>query len=148
MHLSRVAVEDTTIPYTSWSMSGCQADAETHILSVKKGSTVVLDLPAAGNNPAYWPDPEVFNPGRFIGNDGAKNKAQHLGWAGGQRVCIGKRFGEIEMCAILARLVKTYRFAPVPWAGETPAETERRILKGKGHVTLTPGTFELELTRR
>ena len=55
-------------------------------------------------DPRWWPDPETFDPNRFIG-DAAKDRPRsaYLPFGGGPRVCIGNHFAMMEAKLLLAQ---------------------------------------------
>ena len=57
-----------------------------------------------------YPDPEAFVPDRFASDDVAKlPKGAYVPFGGGTRICVGKRFGELEIKAIAIRLLQRFR---------------------------------------
>ncbi len=84
-----------------------------------------------------WDNPNAFDPNRFTPE---KNKARdrfaYLPFGGGQRICIGMKFAMMEAVAILATLMRHYKFTK---AG--PAPTPQMVLtvrpKGGVHVGMT-----------
>ena len=141
----RIAFEDTTIPYTTWTEDG---QITHHVHHIRKGDHVALDLAAFGGNPVHWPNPEVFDPSRFLGEQGAKNRALHGSWSGGVRGCLGKRFSEVEMVSILATLCQRFKFEPVRLEGETGEMMRERVTRGTNLLTLTPDKWSLKCVKR
>jgi cytochrome P450 len=80
-------------------------------------------------NKGLWDQPDAFDPERFT-PDQVKARPRHvyMPFGAGPRICIGATFSLIEATAVLAELVRAYRFAPMP--GYRP-----QIL---GHVTMRP----------
>lgn len=142
MTLPKLVIEDTLIPYTTW-------DAEGNITTLErplpKGSHLIIDSPACSLNPFTWSDPNVFRPERFL-DEGVKN--HFTGFSSGARMCIGKRFAQVEMVCFLANFVRTFKFAPIAKEGESREEMYKRYTEGKEVLNLTPGKWDLELERR
>lgn len=67
--------------------------------------------------PDLWPDPFAFDPDRFLPQ---RAKGRPLGayvpFGAGSRMCLGKRFGQVELRALAAVLLQRHRFAAVPGA--------------------------------
>ncbi len=100
------------------------------------GARVTLSMIALHRRPDLYPDPERFDPARFIGK-----KTDPFEWApfgGGSRRCIGMAFALHELKVILATLFGTVRFR---LATESPIGTKRRGLfyapRGSTEVVVT-----------
>lgn len=90
---------------------------------------VVLWLYMTHHDPRWYPDPERFDPERFL--DGAESKRPKLAWlpfGAGARMCVGKHFALMEMQLLLATLVREFRFEIDPGA----------VVRPRPRVTLTP----------
>jgi cytochrome P450 len=76
---------------------------------IRRGTTVVLPIHHIHHDPRWWPDPENFDPTRFLG-DVAKNRPRsaYLPFGGGRRVCIGQSFALMEM--VLMTAITSQRF--------------------------------------
>lgn len=72
-------------------------------------------------NPESWPDPDRFDPSRFLARK--PSPYEHLPFGGGVRRCIGLAFAMFEMKRVLQRIVE------------------------RAHLTLAPG-YRPELVRR
>jgi cytochrome P450 len=60
--------------------------------------------------PHVFPEPDTFNPERFSPEERAKlPKAAYVPFGGGPRICIGMRFGELEVRAIAASILRSFR---------------------------------------
>ena len=66
-------------------------------------------------NPKYFPEPEKFQPERFL-----KPKASaivpfsYIPFGGGPRVCIGQRFAMVEMKIAMAKLLAAFTIVATP----------------------------------
>lgn len=102
-------------------------------------------------NPSYWDDPEDFVPSRFI--DTNWNYDAFIPFSLGPRACIGRRFGETTIIAMLVKLISKYRvsvdetrFKPI--SGESILDRRQRLLNPTSKVTLTPAALPLIFTPR
>ncbi|KAK6907665.1 hypothetical protein I203_101663 [Kwoniella mangroviensis CBS 8507] len=147
MTLPKIAMKDTTLPYTTW---GDEGHISHKVHCIKKGSHIIIDSPALSLNPFVWTDPGRFDPTRFLDANGRVSSSinSFAGFSLGQRQCIGKRFAEVEMVAYISHLIKEYRLFPIEKDGETIHEMKARILKGTEELTLTPGKFAVRFEKR
>jgi cytochrome P450 len=82
---------------------------------IPEGTTVMLSAYAIQRNPRYWPDPEAFEPSRFLPENEANIPAfAYFPFSGGPRACIGGRLASIEATLILARITQSFRFGVLP----------------------------------
>jgi cytochrome P450 len=87
---------------------------------------VIIPIQAIHRNPAIWPDPDSFDPGRFIPELEAKrSRAAYLPFGLGSRVCIGAMFAELEVLLLLAQVAQRFDFEPVD---RTHIGPDRRML--------------------
>ena len=159
MTLPKLVAEDTFIPYTTWTPSATtnapdipgateKSPSGTFTTSqrlVKKGSHVIIDSPACQRNPQVWTDPPKFDPSRHL-NHASRNI--FTGFSMGVRQCIGKRFAEVEMVAMISHLVCRYKIYPVALEGETLEDTKKRYEKGSEELSFTPDNWDIKLERR
>jgi cytochrome P450 len=60
-----------------------------------------------------FPDPHSFEPERFSAEERAKlPTGAYVPFGGGPRICIGMRFGELEIRAIAAAILRRFRLEP------------------------------------
>ena len=107
---------------------------------IEPRDVVLVAIRAMQRRPDYWPDPERFDPTRFLG-DGAGPRARRVGYlpfGAGPRVCIGNHFALAEAQLILATWAQRFRFRlvrPGPIDPE-PLVTLRPL--GGVHVVVEP----------
>jgi cytochrome P450 len=65
--------------------------------------------------PDVWDEPDAFRPERFAPAARAKlPKGAYVPFGGGSRICIGMRFGQLEIKVIAAALLERFRVERVP----------------------------------
>ena len=65
--------------------------------------------------PEVFPDPEAFRPERFSPEARAKlPKGAYVPFGGGSRICLGMRFGQLEIKAVATMILQRYRLELVP----------------------------------
>jgi cytochrome P450 len=82
---------------------------------VRAGLPVNYSSWASHRLPDVFPDPHAFKPERFAPEQRAKlPKGAYIPFGGGPRICIGMRFGELEIRAIAAAILDRYRLGLEP----------------------------------
>ena len=78
---------------------------------IKKGELVIPHIYGLHHNPDYWPDPDKFDPDRFLPeNVKARKPYTYIPFGGGPRFCIGNNFAMMEMQMTLAYLCYHFDF--------------------------------------
>lgn len=78
---------------------------------IKKGQQIVISPYAIQNDPDYYENPEVFDPDRFLPDEVKKrNQFAYLPFGEGPRICIGLRFGILQVKLGLITMVSNYNF--------------------------------------
>ncbi|MHB8692151.1 MAG: cytochrome P450 [Solirubrobacteraceae bacterium] len=76
---------------------------------IPKGAWVVIPIDALHHDPRFWPDPEVFDPERFMPDSGHRHhRSSYLPFGGGRRICIGSSFALIEATLITAMMSREF----------------------------------------
>uniref|UniRef100_A0A182QU57 Cytochrome P450 n=1 Tax=Anopheles farauti TaxID=69004 RepID=A0A182QU57_9DIPT len=122
----RVTTQDYTVPGT------------THCIPSKV--TVQIPIYAIHHDPAYYPDPDRFDPDRFTAEECKKRPPYtFLPFGDGPRICIGMRFGLMQVKVGLASLLRDFRFKP---SVKTP---ERIVFDPKSFILSPVGGNHLQV---
>jgi cytochrome P450 len=92
---------------------------------IRAGTTVLIPIHHIHHDERWWPDPEEFDPTRFLG-DAARNRPRsaYLPFGGGRRICIGQSFALMEMVLMTAIMSQRFTFDVCP---EHPVELEATL---------------------
>jgi cytochrome P450 len=91
---------------------------------IPKGATVIIPIQQLQNDERFWPDPERFDPARFLPENARKiHRSAYLPFGGGRRVCIGKSFALLEMAMIAALVSRRFTFEVSPGHPVEPEAT-------------------------
>jgi cytochrome P450 len=103
--------------------------------SVPRGAFVNYCSWASHRIPEVFPEPEAFIPERFTRErKAALPRGAYVPFGGGQRVCIGKRFGQIEVKLVASMLLQRLRLDALP--GRTVTIRQMPTLSPKGGLRM------------
>ncbi len=78
---------------------------------IRPGTTVLIPIHHIHHDERWWPDPETFDPNRFIGDAGKdRPRSAYLPFGGGRRICIGQSFALMEMVLMAAIMSQRFTF--------------------------------------
>ncbi len=109
-------------------------------VAVPAGATVSVPPYLVHRHPDFWPNPEGFDPERFLpGADQGRPRYAYLPFGGGQRICVGASFAMLEAVLALATIAQRFRLDLLPGAR----------VELRAEITLRPdGPVPMRLTRR
>eukprot|EP00102_Acyrthosiphon_pisum_P022967 XP_016660177.1 PREDICTED: probable cytochrome P450 6a13 [Acyrthosiphon pisum] len=82
-------------------------------LIIEKGQKIIIPIYALHYDSKYYTDPEKFIPERFSAEEKAKRPSGiHLPFGDGPRICIGKRFAEMEMKLAFVEILTKFEVFP------------------------------------
>lgn len=105
---------------------------------VPAGTNVLMPILSIQRDPAFWPDPERFDPDRHADEEAqrALPKYAYFPFGGGPRICIGLNFALMELHLLLPVLLKSLRYR---YAATHPPKMEHLItLHPAGGMMLYP----------
>ena len=110
-------------------------DFEFNGYTVPKGAYLNYCSWASHRIPEVFPDPEAFIPERFTKEaKAALPRGAYVPFGGGQRICIGKRFGQIEVKLVATMLLQKLRLDLLP--GRTMTVRQMPTLSPKGGLKM------------
>lgn len=109
-----VADEALRLYPPAWMLSRePKVDTTVGGVPVAAGTLVILPVQFLHHDPRLWPDPERFDPGRFLGSDALRApRGGYLPFGLGPRMCVGSRFASLELALILAGLLRAGHLEP------------------------------------
>jgi cytochrome P450 len=115
-------VEETLRLYPpTWSLLRDVVE-DDHIggYAVTAGSSILINIHLAHRLPESWPNPETFQPERFLPENAAgRSRYAYLPFGGGPRQCIAAAFALMQMKLMLAMVVQHYS---LEWASDYPMQ--------------------------
>lgn len=89
-------------------------DIEIDGYRFKEGSMVLPQISILMNDPDIFPEPERFNPDRFLDeNQNLKKFDAFIPFSIGKRQCLGESLAKMELFLIFANLLRNFEFRPV-----------------------------------
>jgi cytochrome P450 family 3 subfamily A len=87
----------------------------SHNLLIPRETKIVFTLAEIMNDEDYWPEPQVFNPDRFMPENRHKIVPNsYCPFGIGPRNCVAMRFSLTETKIAMAKLLMEYKFEPAP----------------------------------
>ncbi len=114
---THMVIEETLRLYPPAWVFGRKAIAGDEIggYSIPANSIIVLSPYMTHRHPAFWENPDVFDPERFTPERSAgRPHYAYFPFGGGPRICIGINFALMEMQLILATVAQRYTLRLVP----------------------------------
>ena len=111
-------------------------DFEVGGVSVPGGSFVNYCSWASHRLPEVFPEPEAFSSERFAPKaKAALPKGAYVPFGGGSRTCIGMRFGQMEVKAVITAVLRRFRLELLP--GRTMTVRQMPTLSPRGGLRMT-----------
>ncbi|QQP52028.1 Uncharacterized protein FKW44_004022 [Caligus rogercresseyi] len=95
----------------------CDMPVQLKDFTIEEGNMVLFCHIVMCHDPRFVNEPEEFRPERYIKSSPLYERLQpftSLPFGHGPRVCVGRRFANLEMCLLLARVLSKYRLELTP----------------------------------
>ncbi|XP_029282911.1 steroid 17-alpha-hydroxylase/17,20 lyase-like [Cottoperca gobio] len=110
--------------------------------SVSRGTRVLVNMWSIHHDPAQWDKPDLFNPDRFLDDQGQRvTPSFFLPFGAGPRVCVGESLARLELFLFLSSLLQRMSF-------RQPDGAPPPNLQGRLGVVLQPLPYKLVVTPR
>lgn len=115
-YTDRVIKESMRLYPPAWSLARTVvSDFELRGYRIPAGANVVMSQWIMHRHPVYFPEPEKFDPDRWLTDRAQKlPRFAYFPFGGGPRQCIGASFATMEATLLLATIAQQYRFNMVP----------------------------------
>ncbi|PYV52120.1 MAG: hypothetical protein DMG92_02025 [Acidobacteria bacterium] len=112
----RVIKESMRLYPPAWSLARTViSDFELRGYRIPAGANVVMSHWIMHRHPTYFPDPEKFDPDRWLLDRSQKlPRFAYFPFGGGPRQCIGSSFAMMEATLLLATIAQRFRLRSVP----------------------------------
>lgn len=113
-YLERVIKETQRIlPSVPHFARELDVDAKIDDLHVASGTNILISPFFIHRNPEYFPDPEKFDPDRFLPDVAqGRNPYAYIPFSAGPRNCIGQKFAMMEMKSTISKIIRNFRVLP------------------------------------
>jgi len=132
--LGRVFQESMRLYPPAWILARrAEQDDVIGGYAIPKGTLLFASPYVTHRHPAFWENPEGFDPDRFAGNALARMpRFAYFPFGGGARLCIGQSFAMMEGSLVLATILRRVRLDLVP--GERPVPLASVTLRPSGPI--------------
>jgi cytochrome P450 len=94
-------------------------DDEMGGFRIVRGATILLCPYVTHRHPAFWENPEAFEPDRFLPERAhGRHRYAYFPFGGGPRMCMGVEMAMMEVVLILVMIVARYRVDLAAWHRE------------------------------
>jgi cytochrome P450 len=107
-------------------------------IPVRRGSQVMLNFYGLHRNSDVYPDPDHFDPDRWLAPSPAITPASYLPFGMGPHACIGEHYAAAQIRVVLAVMLGRFEVAPFPG----------RTVRARARTTLHPDSVPLTLKAR
>ncbi|KAL8292810.1 hypothetical protein RQP46_000504 [Phenoliferia psychrophenolica] len=151
---AKAAIKDTVLPAHTVPTDGSKPVLTQ--IRVPAGAVMQTHLAAIHHNPAYWPEPEVFRPSRFLEETFDPSDGTFVAFSSGLRRCPGLTFAMTEGVGFIAAVMQKY-VIEVPEGrkdefklrpNETAHQRYARLYKPDFVINVHPNDLHLAFRRR
>lgn len=92
------------------------SDDEIEGTRIRKGDVMIVAPYLLQRDPEFWPNPEGFDPERFMPGAGSAGRPRqsYMPFGAGRRICVGQGFALVESVLLTAMIAQRFRFDLTP----------------------------------
>ncbi|XP_030850603.1 cytochrome P450 2U1 [Strongylocentrotus purpuratus] len=124
---------------------GAKDDTKLRGYDIPKGTVIVANLYAVLYDPKVFPEPDKFNPSRFIDEEGRVKTSlierAHSQFGIGRRQCVGMDMALMERFVFITNLIHRFN-------ARAPNGPDSVTIDARGGLAFVPMPFEMQLTER
>jgi cytochrome P450 len=90
---------------------------------IRRGSLIIVVSYMLHRDRRYWPEPERFDPSRFMPGAPERPRLSFMPFGAGRRICVGAGFALMEGVLLTAMIAQRFQLDLVPGARVTPEPT-------------------------
>ncbi|XP_024892041.1 cytochrome P450 4C1-like [Temnothorax curvispinosus] len=91
-------------------------DVKLQSYLVPAGTTLVLNIYGVHRDPNFWPNPEIFDPDRFLPERKRNHHCySHIPFSAGSRNCLGQQYAYLQIKALIVPLIQSYYLEPIDY---------------------------------
>ena len=118
-YVEQVFAEGMRLYPPAWAIGRMAAEPYTmpapYNWEVEPGAMILMSTYVSHRDPKYFPDPERFDPDRWLPEHAERRpKFSYFPFGGGTRVCIGERFAWMEGILLLAVILQQWKLTLDP----------------------------------
>ena len=115
-YTERIIKEAMRLYPPAWSLARTVVEEfEIAGYRIPAGANVVMSTWIMHRDPRYFPDPEIFDPDRWLAERSQKlPRFAYFPFGGGPRQCIGASFAMMEATLLLATIAQSFQFRGMP----------------------------------
>ncbi|KAJ3657063.1 hypothetical protein Zmor_016095 [Zophobas morio] len=129
-YLDRVIKETLRlVPIVPFILRFTDEDIKCDSYVFPAGSNILVPIILLHRDPDVWPEPEKFNPDRFLPDEVAKrHRCSYIPFSFGSRNCIGLRYGMMLVKVMLATILRSFKVQTVDLKSWKDIEWEYLIM--------------------
>lgn len=120
-------------------------DTELNGFTISSKAIIFINLYGVHHDPHLFPDPDVFDPARFLDESGDYKASEFLiPFSVGRRSCLGEALAKMELFLFFVSLVQNLKFE----ATEETLNQQEQVLLGTEGIIHSPMPHKLRVRRR